>query len=312
MLAAAAIALAAAITVRVADAGSSAFGDWNTYVNAWLRLTHGQPVYSSVQLSGPYELRDTVLTGYSYPPASLILFAPFASYPAGLLLFTALNLGILLAGLWAVVSQAWPAQRIWAFAIVLALLAAFDPFVEGVGDGNVSIAIAGLFAFAWVGGPRVAAIGGGIVVMTKVPAATLFAFAARGGWRPLVPGIVIVAALVIATLPIVGVGTWLDYGRAMSNAVPSCYPANDSIACAFPDHLLGFRLGVALGIALTVGAIVVPSRLLAFSFVTAAYLAATPDLHPHVWTAAFVLAVVGATQIPRLVPNRRGRTARNV
>ena len=61
-----------------------AFADWLTYVHAVERLLAGNPIYPAEQLSGPYVLPNVTLFGYAYPPSSVPLFIPFASWPFGL------------------------------------------------------------------------------------------------------------------------------------------------------------------------------------------------------------------------------------
>lgn len=296
-LIAAATACAQAVAIRLAYPS----GDWWTYANAWIRVENGEPLYAPIQLLGPYSLVRASLVGYAYPPASVVLFAPFASYPAGLIAWTTINIGILLTGLWAIVTRSWPAHRIVAFGLTLAVLSLFAPFLDGVRDENISLIFAGGFAWAWVGGPMTVALAGAFGAITKVsPASILVVLSGkeRSRWAL---AFALVIGMSLVTLPIVGLGSWFDYVRALGNAVPTCYSGNFSIACALPDPESGRAVGILVAAAFLVAALPLRSDFGRLCLAAAAYLAATPDLHPHSWTVLIVLAVVGAS---RLWPDR--------
>src|SRR5438105_1983906 len=93
--------------------------DWQTYVNAFVRASHGSGIYAPPQLSGSYLLTRMVLIGYAYPPASVPFFWIFANYPFGLAAWLTLNVGLLLTALWALISRAWPRYRLVLFALVI-------------------------------------------------------------------------------------------------------------------------------------------------------------------------------------------------
>ena len=78
------------------------FVDWITYANAVDRFVSGQSLFAPQQLSGPYFLPDVVRAGYAYPPPSIFVFMPFATYPVGLIGWIVLNVGLLVTGLLAV------------------------------------------------------------------------------------------------------------------------------------------------------------------------------------------------------------------
>ena len=69
------------------------------------RMVSGLGIYAPAQLAGSsYNLTHVVLTGYAYPPASVPFYALVASYPIGLAAWLTLNLGLLLAALWAIIT----------------------------------------------------------------------------------------------------------------------------------------------------------------------------------------------------------------
>lgn len=297
ILIAAAVACAQAVAIRLAYPS----GDWQNYANAWNRVAHGLPLYAPLQLAGSYSLLQTTLEGYSYPPASVVLFAPFASYPAGLVAWTTVDIGMLLTGLWAIVSRAWPVHRLVVFGVVLAVLSVFAPFLDGARDENINLMIAGGFAWAWVGGSTAVAIAGAFGAITKLsPAGILVLLSGKDRSRWAV-AVALVLVAVLVTLPIVGLNSWFDYVRALGNAVPTCYPGNFSIACALPDPESGRAVGILVAATCLLGALALESRFGRLCLAVAAYLAATFDLHPHSWTVLIVLVVIGAS---RFWPNR--------
>ena len=129
----------------------SAFFDWWTYSAAVDRWLAGQPIFAPEQLAGPYHLTGVLYVGYAYPPASVPLFWPFASFPVGLVVFQTLNVGSLLCVLWAMASRWWPRSRVRAFAFLLAGLAAWPPFGDGVQAANVNIGIAAIVGLVALG-----------------------------------------------------------------------------------------------------------------------------------------------------------------
>lgn len=277
------------------DRGAFSFVDWVTYANAWDRVQAGAPLFAPRQTTGiEYEMRDTVRIGYSYAPATVVLFAPFASWPIGFVAWAVVNIGVLLTGLWAIISSTWPRHRLLVFAAVLAILAVFSPFVVGAHHGNASILIAGLYAWAWAA-PVTSGVGGVLGGMMKLAPATLLVFGWRDNRRGVLLGLLVGLAVVILTLPIVGIEAWGDYLTALRTAVPSCQMAV-SVACLVPDWHLGQNVTLVLALLLTLGVATVRSRFIAFTLAAFAYLILMPiSIWQHYWTLLIVLVVVGAT-----------------
>jgi len=287
---------------QLAAINFNAFDDWRTYANAVDRWLAGEPIYARVQVTGPYELRDTLLTGFTYPPAAVPLFLPFAAGTAGLIGWITLNLGAFILGLVAILRHELGGVEPLALGGTLLAAAAFPPFSNAVVSGNLNLGIAGLLAWLWViRADRLAAALVGIGAMLKIFPGLLAAWAARrGGWRDF--GIAAGCALfvIIITLPLVGVSSWVDFGHVLRNAQPECSTQSVSIACGLggPLGATPARLvGIAVSLVLVAVAIRAPSPFVAYAALAGALLAPVVDMHPHYWLFAWVVAFVGVARV---------------
>jgi hypothetical protein len=279
------------------------FADWLTYVHAVERLLAGLPIYAPEQLAGPYVLVGVTLFGYAYPPSSVPLFIPFATYPVGLVAWLTVNVGLLVTGVVAILKRERGRVRPLDLAAALLVLAFFPGFAEGVAFGNASVGLAGFLAWAWVIGRGHAAVGGlaGLGATIKlVPGVLIFWSTPRT-----FPGVVFAAAAVagalfILTLPLVGLGAWADYVTALSYSEPACgVDVPVSIACLLTPvvGVAAAKLaGILLAIAAGIGAVVVRPPLVSFALVVVAWLAPVTDLHAHYLLVIYVLAVVAAAR----------------
>ena len=269
------------------------FADWQTYALAWLRVSHGGPLYDAAQVAGPYRLPDMIGRGYAYPPASVVLFAPFSSWPAGFIAWTTVNVGTLLTALWALATRISPMRRTLLFAAMLLGLAGFFPFEDGVGVGNLSIAAAGLFGWAYVLGERTAPGLGAIAGLARLTSGTL-ALAGLRNRRAAFKGIALGALLVVASLPIVGLDAWLSYPAVIANAMPDCYPGNIGIGCVFPGVAAAKWLTLLLALAVAAGAVAIPryAYRIAFAGVASLLLSMAGDFHRHYWVLLALIPVI--------------------
>lgn len=293
---------------RLAD-GSLLLVDWLTYARAFERLADGSSIYAAAQLAGPYHMTNTLTIGYSYPPASLPFFAPFVWYPGGLCLWVLLNVGLFLTGLWAVARRELGSLALGGFGVALMCLGGMRPWGEGVAGGNINVALAGILAWAWVlGRGRVGAIAGVAAVAKVVPWSLAFWARPSTLLRSLVAAAISAGLICAVTLPLVGIDSWLDFLKALGNAVPDCANPIPSLACAAAP-IIGMRsallLGIAVACTLAMGAVVVRNDYYSFCLVALAWIAPTADMHVHSWLTVFVLAFVGAA---RLVGRRQRRT----
>jgi hypothetical protein len=295
--------------VGFAPAGRT-FADWLTYVHAVERLASGAPIYAPEQLAGPYVLVGVTLYGYAYPPSSVPLFLPFSSYPIGLVLWLTLNAGALLTGLYAILRTELRRHARIEFAGVLVALAFLRGFPEGVAFGNASVAMAGLFAWAWVLGRGRAGVGlfAGIGATVKlVPGVLVFWADRRDVARVFTVTAAVAVGLFLVTLPLVGWSSWLDYARALSLSQPACGAEPPvSLACVL-QPLVGVALAKLAGIAIAIvaGIVAVLTRppLVAFGLLAIAWLAPVTDLHFHYLLVVYVWFVVaGAHWLGRRSP----------
>ena len=284
--------------VGFAPAGRT-FADWLTYVHAVDRVASGAPIYAPEQLAGPYVLVGVTLYGYAYPPSSVPLFLPFSSYPIGLVLWLTLNAGALLTGLYAILRTELRRHARVEFAAVLIALAFLRGFPEGVAFGNASVAMAGLFAWAWVLGRGRAGVGlfAGIGATIKlVPGVLVFWSDRRDLSRVVTVTAAVAAGLFLVTLPFVGVGSWLDYARALSLSQPACGAEPPvSLACVL-QPVVGVAVaklaGIAVAIVAGIFAVMTRSSLIAFGLLAIAWLAPVTDLHFHYLLVVYVWFVV--------------------
>jgi hypothetical protein len=275
------------------------FADWLTYANAVDRMLSGGQIYAPEQLSGTYVLVGVTLFGYAYPPSSVPLFIPFASYPLGLWAWLTLNVGLLITGLYAILGRELGRVRPLEFAAVLFGLALIRGFSDGVSFGNASVGLAGLFAWCWVIGRGRTTIGGlaGLGATIKlVPGTLIFWSTPRTFVRVVLSAFVVAVVLAVLTLPLVGIDAWLDYMKALSYSEPACAVDStpNSVACLLKP-VVGIGASKAAGIALAllagVLAIAVRSPLLSFALVSLAWLAPVTDLHFHYYLVLYVVAV---------------------
>lgn len=303
----AALAMVTYYAGRLANA-NSLFVDWLAYARAFERFIEGDPIYVAAQLVGPYHMTETLGIFYSYPPSFVPLLAPFAGYPVGASLWLVLNVGLFLTGLWAVARQELGPLALGGFGVALICLGAMISWGEGVAGGNVNVALAGTLAWAWVlGRGRVGAIAGVLAVAKVVPGSLAFWARPSSLSRSLVAAAAAALLICALTLPLVGIDAWLDFLRALGNAEPACAYPVPSLACAAAPTI-GMNsaklLGIAVGFALALGAVLVRDDYYSFCMVTFAWIAPTADMHVHSWLTVFVLAFVG---VCRLVGRRQQR-----
>ena len=272
--------------------------DWRTYADATERMLSGQPIFAAAQLNGPYQLTKVVLIGYAYPPPSAVLFLPFVSYPFGLAAFLTLNLGLLFTAMWAIITTAWRTYRVPIFAVALIALALNAPFEDGLISANVNLGLAGLVGWVAVGLSSPGVVGGIGAIVKVFPGA--LALTGTRKVRDLGIAIAVAGGVSLITLPLVGIGSWTDFVRAMTSAVPDCYPGNDSIACTVGPvigltnaTLLGYGLCLAAGLAM----FLVRDRLRLAILATIVILAPTTNLHPHYWLIVYVVGLAAAGRL---------------
>ena len=279
------------------------FADWLTYVHAVERMFAGLPIYAPEQLAGQYVLVNVTLFGYAYPPSSVPLFIPFASYPVGLVAWLTLSVGSLITGVVAILKRERGRVRPLELALALLVLGFFPGFADGVAWGNASVGLAGCLAWAWVigrGRVPVGALAGLGATIKLVPGALIFWSTARTFPRVLAGAAAVAGALFALTLPLVGLASWTDYVTALSLSEPACgVDVPVSLACVLkpmigigPAKLAGILVALVAGIA----AVLVRAPLASFGLVVVAWLAPVTDLHFHYLLVIYVLAVIAGAR----------------
>ena len=289
------------------------FVDWRTYENAAARLLAGDRIYATQQLTGPYHLTEVLLIGYAYPPASVPLLIPFQGYPFGLAAWITLNVGALLTALWAIVSRAWPTYRMLAFALALAGLAMFPPFLAGLIAMSTNVGLAGAIGWVAVGlTARQAGVLGAVLGILKVFAAALTFGSPDGKTKAFATAIAVTVAVALVTLPIVGLQSWLDFGTALTAAEPDCSGFNVSIACTLGPAVgpgWGSLVGVIIGGLAVLGMLACRQPYLLSVLAAVAVMAPANNLHIHYWTIGYVLVVASLARLTALARQRTPRSA---
>lgn len=290
------------------------FVDWITYANAVDRFVSGQSLFAPQQLSGQYFLPDVVRAGYAYPPPSILLFLPFASYPVGLVGWTVLNVGLLVTGLLAVVRKEMGRVTPLLGAAMLGSLALYVPFTEGVAVGNVNVGLAGVFAWAWVIGrssPGMGVLAGVGAVVKIVPGALVFWSDRRTFVRTAAISLAVATFVSVVTLPLMGIHAWTDFMTALGNSQPNCSGPglHASLACVI-EPLTGpvaaRSMVVAIALAAGIGAVLTRTPTVAFALVVVASVFPATDGHSHSLLVLYVLLVILSAHLVGVRSRRPG------
>lgn len=292
--------LAFALAIQANAHHSPPWVDWATYSDAFGRLVQGGSVYDPRQLSGPYHLLEMSTGGafgYEYPPASLILFAPFASQPIGLVAWLALNVGLLVSGVYAVLRRELGDDAVLYLGLAILPVGLWIGFIEGVTSGNITVGVTGILAWAWaLDRERVAPATVAVLGVAKVFPAILVCWTTPSRLvRSVAAAGLLAGAWALITLPIVGPGTWVDFFRAMGNTQPNCDSYGASTTCVLQPFVgigLAKLAAIALAGSLGVGAVFVRSNLVAFSMVAVAWVVPTYNLSYYSMLPLFVIWVV--------------------
>lgn len=274
------------------------FFDWQFYSQAVERWLAGDRIYPDGRIS-------TLVTpaggSYSYPPASVPLMLPFASYPIGALLWEALLVVALLSGIWVVVSLGWPTRRVRAFALAVVALALFPPAREGIAVGNINIATAGALAWMWAGSPVARAAPAVLAVMKVFP----FALSVPQGRHVVLVTVGAVVTVCLVTVPFVGLGAWGDYINGLRVSVPLCDDPdriNRSLACGLQPMVgqdIAKWAGLVLAAALLPISYAAGRGVIGAAAVVGMIMLPATELHGHYWTLLFVLALIVCAEIAK-------------
>jgi hypothetical protein len=262
--------------------------DWHTYEVARARVLAGEALYPAYQLAGPFSLADASMNdGFIYSPVTALLLVPLGA--GGPLVWVGLCLLAFVVGLAAALRRA----PLWLLVVGPVFIAAQGGLETGIRVGNVDVMVAGVVPLTLFG--RVAVLNA-ILGAAKVWAGALLLVEVRERrWRTLAVALGIAAALVVASVAVLGVQPWIDWVRSLANARPICEGAiptfGPSFSCSLPvGQPLGAAIGRVVAGLLLIGAIRARSGGLAVFLITLAMLAASPDISDRYW----LIAIMGA------------------
>ena len=257
------------------------------------------PIYPAEQLSGPYVLPNVTLFGYAYPPSSVPLFIPFASWPFGLCgLADPERRGAHHGPVRdpPVTSSDASARSNSRSSCSVSLSCVASPTVSR--SGTRASGLPGCLLGAGSSGvdaPQIGLLAGLGATIKLVPGTMIFWSTPKTFPRVLAHGNGHGRGAVRPYSAAGGHRAWFDYVRALSYSEPACgvdFPT--SIACTF-QPVLGIGTaklaGIALAVVAGVLAVIVTPRLLSFALVVVAWLAPVTDLHFHYLLVVYVLAV---------------------
>ncbi|HLY13060.1 MAG TPA: glycosyltransferase 87 family protein [Candidatus Limnocylindrales bacterium] len=264
------IALVAMVITDLAIVHSVYQRDLNLYLDAGHDFLAGRPVYAQVPLTvAPADLTQLP---FVYPPVTLPLFAALAALPQPLVSVFWLVLQLLAA--FAAIRLVGVPSR-WAGVLLL-----WPPFVQGVWVGNVAIWM--VLIFALVPFRRFVV---GLPAMFKFQAGVAGLWLIRErDWNALGGAIGLVIALVLITLPLVGIGAWSNWyhGLLAFQRTTVNIPGIRGLALSrWIGELLALTLAVAIaGISLWAG------RRASLANLGLAGVAVSPTLYLHGLTLA--------------------------
>jgi hypothetical protein len=239
--------------------------DLGIYLKAGQHYLAGSPVY----LQAAINARPADLTNYPflYPPLTLPPFAALSMLPTQVAqaIWVGGSLGLGLAAL-RVIGLPWR----WTLLAV-----AWPPLFQGLWVGNISVPALALFALGpWLGEGLVV----GAVFKSYTGLAALW-LARERRWRQIGAGVAVIAALVLVTLPLTGLGMWSAWVEALrlyqtsTQNVPGLYGLGLS-------RFVPFWLFVAVAAA-TVLAALRPSGRESLARMGTATIVASPSLWGH-------------------------------
>jgi hypothetical protein len=248
--------------------------DLNVYLGSADRwLYGGQPYMAGVLSNWPSGPRSDF---FLYPPPLLPFFGLLARLPEA---------PVAAGWLLAMVACAYKAYRLLGLSRAMSVaMLAFPPVMIGFESGNVASLTFLLFA-AGIRAGGTLVVDGLFKVQTGIPALWLVR---QRRWRGILAGLAVVAAIVVVTLPIVGLDSWtawwngLGYRAESQAAVPALFGYSDA-------HWLPPAVFTGLSVAL-VGLAFLLSGRPGLAALGLASIFASPALWPHGF--AFALPAV--------------------
>lgn len=195
--------------------GSAAWAyDFIAYKDAAVRLIQtGSPYQPGWTLNGPFQAGPFDLYLYSPVPAVLMLPFGYLSTDGGALIFLVIRLAMLVS-----MCALMPVNRPARLA-TLAVACVSAPVLQDLNLGNVSLIVTFLAVVAWQFVDRPLASVAIAAAASLRPTMAIFAlwWLVRRQWRAVVWTALAGLALVVITLPFVGIAGWTDYVTLLAN-----------------------------------------------------------------------------------------------
>jgi hypothetical protein len=244
--------------------------DFGIYLRAGHNFLDGQPVYT-IGLVSDYT-RDPTLYPFVYPPVTLPLFAALASLPA-----------VAAKGIWLAICAAAAAVALRVLGVRLRwlpVLLLWTPLVQGMYVGNAAIPAFALFAAAPIAGALLALPP---VFKLQLGLPGLWLLRERR-WRDLALAVALGLALIVGTLPLVGLNSWSLWLSQLS-AFSSQVDQNRGMLGLSLAFWLGSLAAGAIGVAVTLAALT-RRRGESLAGLGVAAIAVSPTVYPHGATMA--------------------------
>lgn len=259
------LATTAMAVTSVYETGAVPMRDLEIYLRAGERFLEGEVIYLGAPVVGPPA--DPSELPFLYPPLTLPLFGTFALVPRpiALAVWSLGSLGVVLTGL-RLVGVPWR----WTAALLL-----WPPVFQALWAGNVAPIAFGLFA----AGPRFA-VGLPLSALFKLyNGLTALWLLRERRWQAALGAAALLATLVVAGLPVTGLGRWSEWLAGLGHYGASQDLVTDLYGMALPRYLPGaVALGVAAGV--TVAALA-PAGAASLGRLGLATVVASPSLFTH-------------------------------
>lgn len=267
--------------------------DFDAYYSAAQRVASTGGPYQSETLSGPFRPGPGGL--YLYSPPLAVLLQPFLALDFETATWVWFGLRLLLLGAACALMPVAVRYRVSAFGLALMT----PPALEDLGLGNVSLIVTFLavVAWRWLDRPASGVAIAAAAALRPTMALVLAWWALRGRISPLVGAAVALIALLLVTLPFVGIAAWFDYLAVLRNLSGiTGVPRNFDLGSFFvrigaPDW--SASLALYTGYAIALGAAVLSlrrDRELSFVVVLGATLLLSPLLWNHYFTHVLITA----------------------
>ena len=259
--------------------------DFGAYDSAARRVAAGEPLYPTDTATAYAEGRYEGL--YLYPPPLAVALTPVALVSArdAAIAWFILRLVLLALGCW--VMPVSRSARLSTFAVA----AVSFPVLFDLNLGNISVVVFALSAVAWrlLDGPLAALVHATLVAIRFPFGAFFVLWLVQRRFRMIVFTTVAGLGLIVASLPIVGLGAYRDYVTILvglpdiSTGLHNFSLKSTALTLGLPATIAGF--GTIVGFVAGIAAIAFAGRRrdgdVAFVVTAMATLLTAPFMHPH-------------------------------